>query len=1364
MGFDIECIIDIHTYPGEYFCPVCRTLVYPSEAFQSQCTHLYCKPCLAHIANGSRACPYDGYLVTESDSKPLMDSNKVLAENIGKVKVHCLYFRSGCSWEGTLSDCSSHCAGCSFGNSPVICNRCGIQIVHRQVHDHAQSCPGVFDGQNAIGGVSASTGSGTTSSTVAAEVNRSAAQSGAPPPQTQNPQNVAATAHPGQNPILQVNSSSQLPVVAPVTVPTPEQWYQQQQYLQYYQQYVGYDPYQQANQQYYPLQQQSFQQYQQQPMQVQVPQQPHVYAQALPQPHQQSQPQLQQHPQLQAQVQPQPQPQTNPVPQPPSHLQLQVQGQAQQQPHPQPQLLPQSQPQAQVLPQTQAHVHAPGQALAPNYQVNPQQQTHPSMRPQTQTQIPPQAPPPPPSSQSAQPPTFTQAVGMRPPTQHPQVPQFPQPHAQIHLPQASQSHGHSQMHPQPQPQPQPQNQSSNQSHVKIQPQAQPYHSQSQPPVYPPQANQSTAPPALPQAPHPPIPPVSGHHSYQQPQPPHKMHSGASHQHPVQPQGGSGSLHPVHVHGQVPQQPGVIRPPHSHGSIPQQQASTLLPPQNQVSGVPAAQHQQFPPHMQPPSYPHPHRPVLQPVQQSVPQQYAQQQNFVVPFQGQLHQQGHFPQQQPMQPQLRSTGPPPPQQPQNYVGRPMMTNQGMHPQNHPLSTGVFPPHPGPAQLTSTQAALNQNYAMSTVMEQNATGQETGSPSKGLVEKGFEGEPPKEEIVKGQSRILTKDADTSEGGDLINSVIKQEDDVRGSLDRASGGKSFEAGAAEHEFSKQEGHPLTNSDSLKQAEPENKKMIMSNTVVSGPSLANFEKQSHSASATGTEGHVLPQQSHGSHQQGPQERVQGPPPSLLGAQGPVVLPHPGQCLNSNEGRVTGYVGPPPKNFDSQSTTQGPGPSTLSDSRGLMGRATPARFEVQFGTQHVDRTNEVAMSKDQMPGSSHLSGSVGEDPLNITRGDEPSILRMNGGTAPDSSMLVSRDEKLKSFSREHLDLFPGERTRPLDQAPTYLDKGPHGQGYDGGSKLDPGASASYSRFLPSHHPSGPGRPDMHGPGHEFDQHHMKHFARRSPNREYVGSSPHGFGGPSSYARVTAAFDDINSRSVHRYGEGSRSYSLSSDPVGNPFRDGRFPSMSRHPQRDEIGGPRYPRFGGHMSPGQIQNPIGSDDVFGPDGPGHLVGGKFLDPAYLPGHFDMADSGSGAFPGHGRPGELGGPGNFPLPFTEPVRGDRQSFPHFGEPAMRNSYSLPGFPGAGNFAGGMDSFNSRKRKPVSTGWCRICEVDCETVEGLDMHSQTREHQKMAMDMVKTIKLQNNKKQRNAAGHMVHEGGSRSRKAGIVGRGGKP
>ncbi|KAH0711334.1 hypothetical protein KY289_007293 [Solanum tuberosum] len=54
---------------------------------RKSCTHLYCKPCLAHVANWSRACSYDGYLVTEADSKALIESDKTLAESIGRVKV-----------------------------------------------------------------------------------------------------------------------------------------------------------------------------------------------------------------------------------------------------------------------------------------------------------------------------------------------------------------------------------------------------------------------------------------------------------------------------------------------------------------------------------------------------------------------------------------------------------------------------------------------------------------------------------------------------------------------------------------------------------------------------------------------------------------------------------------------------------------------------------------------------------------------------------------------------------------------------------------------------------------------------------------------------------------------------------------------------------------------------------------------------------------------------------------------------------------------------------------------------------------------------------------------------------------------------
>jgi hypothetical protein len=72
MGFDNECILNIQSLPGEYFCPVCRTLVYPNEALQTQCTHLYCKPCLSYVAATTQACPYDGYLVTEADSKVLL--------------------------------------------------------------------------------------------------------------------------------------------------------------------------------------------------------------------------------------------------------------------------------------------------------------------------------------------------------------------------------------------------------------------------------------------------------------------------------------------------------------------------------------------------------------------------------------------------------------------------------------------------------------------------------------------------------------------------------------------------------------------------------------------------------------------------------------------------------------------------------------------------------------------------------------------------------------------------------------------------------------------------------------------------------------------------------------------------------------------------------------------------------------------------------------------------------------------------------------------------------------------------------------------------------------------------------------------
>ncbi|KAL1558035.1 mediator of RNA polymerase II transcription subunit 12-like [Salvia divinorum] len=1304
MGFDIECIIDIHSYPGEYFCPVCRTLVYPNEAFQAQCTHLYCKACLVHIANGSKACPYDGYLVTESDSKPLAESDKALAEKVGKVRVHCLYFRSGCSWEGTLSDCPSHCAGCSFGNSPVICNRCGIQIIHRQVHDHAQICPGGYDGQQAVAS-SGVTRSVTTPTSITAVANQTVAQSGAPVPQTQNPQNVSATQLPGQNANLQTNA----PTAAPAAMPAPDQWYQQQ-YQQYYQQYMGYDPYQQQH--YYPTQQQQFQQYQQHVVHVQGQHQSHVYSQAVvpPQPQGQapSQAQVQPQPHL---LQLQPPQQINPVAQASQqpHLQLQAQGQAQPPPQPQLQMMPQAQ--AQLPSQGQAQANAPGQALAPNYQINQQQQPH---RPQTQ--IAQQALPPPPP----QPPQFPQAVGMRPAAQHAQVPQHQQGQGQMHHPQGSQAHLQPQMHPQTQGYVQ----SSNQSNVQSQHQAQ--HYQPQHPVFHSQTNQPAAPAAPPQAPHPPPPPVSGHHSYQQPQTAQKMQTGASQQHAVLPYPTSGSMHSVQGYAQTLQQPTPLQPPQSHSSFSQQQPSAPVPLQNQVAGIPHAPHQQFLPHGQQPTHPIQHRLVMQPVQPAPPHNYAQQQQFTASFQGQLHQHGHLPQQPPIQSQMqmRPPGPPQPQQSQNYPGTPLMPNQGIPHQSHQMSSGGFgaSSHSGPAHggLTQSSISQNQNYAKPAELQQNATDKEIRSPKKELAEKGFEGDSLKEEAGTGFNGTLDKDADDSAKDGSVKSVTKQEKgDLMGLREQANEG-------VENENHKENVRTLLDSAPLKQADPENLAKLSKTAAISSGNFGNETVSGISISSA--EGNALPPRSHGSHQERSQAQVQGHLSSTAGVQGPGALHHAGQSVNLSEGKVPGNLGGLPKSFE------------LSETRETMGKPP---FESHYGSQHVR-----PMSSDQMPGSGEWRS------FTKSHSDEPNI-RMNGGAAPDPSMFGSRDENSNHMSKEP--------TRTFDQAPRLLDKPLQGHSYDAVSKLDPGATGPHSRFLPHDQSGGRGHGDMFGPGPEFG-HRIKPFPYRSPGRDYPGSPSRRFGGPSSFPRGISAFEDHNSREAHRFGEGSRSFNLSSDLVRNQFRDDRFPPLPGHIQRGDLDDHGNHRYGEHMAPDLHHNQIGADDVFGPDGPGHLMKGKFPGPGYLPGHFIMSESaGPGPLPGHGRAGEL--TGNFPHPpFSQSARGDMPSFLHLGEPPMRNNYPYHGMPNAVHFSGGLDSFDqSRKRKPISNGWCRICEFDCETVEGLEMHSQTREHQNMAMDMVKRIKLQN-KKQRAPGGHKVHEGGSRTRKVGTVGHGSKP
>ncbi|XP_075520800.1 uncharacterized protein LOC142554069 [Primulina tabacum] len=1278
MGFDIECIINIQTYPGEYFCPVCRTLIYPNEAFQSQCSHLYCKPCLSHIANGSKACPYDGYLVTETDSKPLIDSDRTLAEKIGNVKVHCLFFRSGCTWEGTLSDCISHCSECSFGNSAVICNRCGIQIVHRQVHDHAQCCTGVYEAKQATEGVPGVTSSGTALSTTTATVNITTTQSGQPHSQPHNSQNVAVNLQPGQNPNQQPIANLQA-----VSVLTTEHSYQQQ-YQQYYQQYAGYDPYQQPHQQ-----------YQHNPLHAHVQPQSHAYTQppapAQPQPPTQPQPHAQ--PQLHAQPLPlshshhQPQLQPYPVPQTQQQPQFQPPGQGQAQS--QPPVLSQIPMQVQVPSQVQPQLRAPNQTFPPNYHVNPQQQPPYLMYPQAQ--IPPQIPPLPPHSQPNQLPLGVQAVSMQPAVQHPQSLSYFQPPLQTHHSHASQNHS----------QPQFQNQTSNQSHLQIQPASQ-YQNQ-YPQLRPPPLNQPTVSAAQPQLPHPPASSVIGHHPYQQPQTAHQMHSGVFDQTPINLRPTSGSLHPVKLHGQVPHQPAVMRPPPSHDSFPPQPPSAFLLPQSQISGAPPA-HQQISAHSQPSNHLLQHGTVFQPVQQAVPQQIAQQQPFVTPVKAQFQQQSRI-QQQPLQPQPRPYGPP--QQSQNHDVKLMMSNEGLHPQNYPQPSSGFGAvvHTVPAQLGSTQPPANMNSVESAVLEKEDSfsgkhaNPDVRVPGQGLAEKeglGTDVRPLKEEAVMNNKL----------GPHEMFAIRVKEEVSEIATDKLSGAISIEANTTEGNASKEESHFMADSNLPQKVEEglESRK----EAVVVGLST-DIEKVSKYPLSK------------------PEAQVKEQPLlTLRSPQGLGILQQPGQSLplpipTSHTGKAPGYFGPPPGSFEAYPRGNHVGP------------------------------NEGVMSKHQS--SSHLSGSVESAPHRQTHGHEPSIWRANGET--DSNFGL----------RENLNPFPMEPFRPLEQGSITVDKSRPESSYGTGVRLNSGLNPN-SRLLPPYRASvGQGHADVFGPG--SGQHHAKHFPSRSPDGEYLGISPHEFVGPSRFPRGTAAFDDVNAREAHRFVEGSRSFNLPSDPVGNPFHDSRFHSMpGGQPGRGDTDGQHNLRFGEHMNR-PLHNHIKSDDAFGKDGPVPLGRVDFTGPGYLPGNFLSEAAGPGIFSGNSHTGELGGPGNFNnrIPFGGSIRGDRPSIPPFGEPGIRGNYPLQGFPNPGGFAGEVDSFDqSRKRRPISMGWCRICVFDCQTVEGLEMHSQTREHQKMAMDMVKTIKQRNKKKQRSFAGHMGYDGGNRSKKVGANGRGNKP
>lgn len=194
---------------------------------------------------------------------------------------------------------------------------------------------------------------------------------------------------------------------------------------------------------------------------------------------------------------------------------------------------------------------------------------------------------------------------------------------------------------------------------------------------------------------------------------------------------------------------------------------------------------------------------------------------------------------------------------------------------------------------------------------------------------------------------------------------------------------------------------------------------------------------------------------------------------------------------------------------------------------------------------------------------------------------------------------------------------------------------------------------------------------------------------------------------------------------------------------------------ELDGPSNSHTSGPLGPGMPM----SGDLIGADIlPLHLRGGE---PRSLPGHLCVEvplgpgqlqmgkTTNLGGFSSHLRMGEMAGLGHLPshLHMGDPIGGG--SFPshmRVGEPGFGGSFPMQGF--QGSIKADTETFyQSRKRRPGRMGWCRICIIDCETVEGLDLHSQTREHQKMAMQMVLSIRQDNAKKYKNYILKIIHE-----------------
>ncbi|KAJ0979589.1 hypothetical protein J5N97_015063 [Dioscorea zingiberensis] len=1450
MGFDNECILNIQTLPGEYFCPVCRTLVYPNEALQAQCTHLYCKPCLAYVVATTHACPYDGYLVTESDSKPLIESNKSIVEAIGKVAVYCLYHRSGCQWQGTLTECIAHCTECSFGNSPVICNRCGTQIIHRQVQEHAQSCPGlqpqsqqvdntqtqVSTGQTQIGTQDSSITSSTTTGMPVASSTPSAQMVAATSTKSVASASDSTPAASDQAAQTQATVIAQQQAVS--QAPPADQWYQQQQmqYQQYYQQYPGYDPYQQQYQHYGQYQQHA-QQYPQAYMQVPV--QPVVQGQQQSLHNMQPQPQPQPQSQLLVQTQ-----------QPP--LQPQPQGQAVQ---------PQTQPPVQTAqPQPQQQQHYP------QMQPHPQQPQHHShiqlhvpaqqVLPQTQ----PQNHPPPYAQMPGQPQTH--------PHPHSLPPQFPtHPHPQLQQTLPPQSHPHSQMqHMQPPPQ---------QPHMQQLPHPQPHLRPQGQPIPQSQPQQPAA-----QA-------VTGHQSYPQPYPFQPAHSGAPQQRPVHmhPQHPSVPHQPAQYPGQMqnqfPSQQTQMRPPPNSVPVQAQQPGMLPPQGSRGLAIPSLQPgQQFHHHVGPQPVSH---------QQILPQQQVQgqlhptqqyQQGSPLPQQSVRSQapilQQQIPTQSPFQQNVAAAQGVPSHQVQSRALRPTIINHGapqqasqqipsqnylseanlnltrsselqagttQHTQVAPSNShGSLPPQPSALQ---SGADVNQNQVSAAKESSRLIASEMQGKSSpdtaAQLHKLDAGTEPKNSM--GTESVLTKiprnesdpvsilhegkaNADSNDNNqpnidgkgvqESAHVAVAQSDNLDEQVvEHAPDKEVTDYRNDEKEISNlstAQREILSNETGGGQSLPDLKGSLGSSQSKQGPVADVVPGIPPAGSFPGEEKHlrqppapdrIVPP--HMSHPVAGQERFPEFPPSQMQQHGPLLgpsqmhlplhnLPESRPPLGqgrqpygpySNEVSQTGHLDPGISNFSSTGAlvqnhiplpVNGPPAGVFGAAGGMM--SNPPGLENPVGQpRHADVINGDH-SKGPVGGTERF-GSFPEERFRPFPEDRfrtsvqdphrrvtnPGELEEDLKQFPKSTQLDS--EGLPKFDGHYSSSRPVEGSRPLG--------GPFPPN-SSGSTLLPREIREHRKPGGIIHDEWGRRPDSLGAIPGVGSHLMGSLPPlRSPGREYAGFEMRKFG----FSKQST--DNFGKEPLNFSGR-SNAFYMPSDSFGSSFSESRFPrpyapgpsnfpgGSSDRPQHmrmfDQLPSRNLPGDRGNdldgpgIRPSHFRHERGNEAFGGRDFPSNLRVGEPLGRSH---HHLGEPGGFGGIHRDTRVGEPSFPGHFPPHMKESIGGGYLPV-HMrsGEPGPARSYSMHGFPNETGRFGWVSTFDdigsfehSSKRNFGGMGWCRICRIDCGNVEGLDIHSQTREHQKMAMDIVLSIKQENSKKKKKALedGTAI-EGSSKSRK----------